>query len=45
MTVSPDIRKDPLYEEPVNIDLEPEEAFGVLLGNDDNEEEDTTETE
>jgi hypothetical protein len=29
--VSPDIRTDPLYDEPVNIDLEPEEAFAILL--------------
>jgi hypothetical protein len=43
--MTPDIRKDPLYDEPVNIGVEPEEAFAVLLGDDDNEEEDTTETE
>lgn len=43
--MSPDIRKDPQYDEPVNIDLEPEEAFAVLLDTDDAEEEDTTEAE
>jgi hypothetical protein len=44
--MSPDIRKDPLYDEPVNIDLEPEEAFATLLdASDGDEEEDTVETE
>jgi hypothetical protein len=27
----PDIRKDPLYDEPVNIEMEPEEALKRLL--------------
>ena len=27
----PDIRKDPLYDEPVNIELDPEEALKRLL--------------
>jgi hypothetical protein len=27
----PDIRKDPLYDEPVNIDLDPEEGLKMLL--------------
>lgn len=27
----PDIRKDPLYDEPVNIDMDPEEALKLLL--------------
>jgi hypothetical protein len=27
----PNIRKDPLYDEPVNIDMDPEEALKLLL--------------
>jgi hypothetical protein len=27
----PDIRKDPLYDEPVNIDAEPDEALRIVL--------------
>lgn len=27
----PDIRKNPLYDEPVKIDMEPEEALKVVL--------------
>jgi hypothetical protein len=27
----PDIRKDPLYDEPVNIEMDPEEALKLLL--------------
>ena len=37
--MAPDIRKDPLYDEPVNIDMEPEEALTVLLGPEDSDEE------
>ncbi|MHB8682053.1 MAG: hypothetical protein ACYDA2_08165 [Acidimicrobiales bacterium] len=29
--MTPDIRRDPEYDEPVNIDMEPEEALNVLL--------------
>jgi hypothetical protein len=28
----PRLQNDPLYDEPVNIDMEPEEALQVLLG-------------
>jgi hypothetical protein len=27
----PSIQKDPLYDEPVNIDMEPEEALQIVL--------------
>jgi len=27
----PEIRKDPLYDEPVNIDMDPEEALKLML--------------
>lgn len=36
--VTPDIRKDPLYDEPVNIDMEPEEAFDALLADEASDE-------
>ena len=35
--MAPDIRKDPQYDEPVNIDLEPEEAFTMLLADEPEE--------
>jgi len=31
MAVVPNIRQDPLYDEPVNIDMEPEEALRIVL--------------
>jgi hypothetical protein len=37
--VAPDIRKDPQYDEPVNIDMEPEEAMTTLLSDPPSEEE------
>jgi hypothetical protein len=40
----PEIRSDPEYDEPVNLDMEPEAAFEVLLGvepDDENSEETT----
>ena len=37
--MAPDIRRDPEYDEPVNIDLEPEEALGVLLSADTEQDE------
>ena len=33
--MAPDISRDPLYDETVNIDLEPEDALDVLLSSDD----------
>lgn len=37
--MAPDIRRDPEYDEPVNIDLEPEEAMGILLADESDEDE------
>jgi hypothetical protein len=31
--MTPDIRSDPQYDEPVNIEMEPEEALPLLLAN------------
>lgn len=39
--MAPDIRKDPLYDEPVNIDMDPEEAIALLTGDEpESDEED-----
>jgi hypothetical protein len=44
--MTPDIRQDPQYDEPVNIEMDPEEALKTLLGSgEDESEEETTEDE
>ena len=37
--MTPDIRRDPLYDEPINIDMEPEEALDLLLSDERQEPE------